>query len=155
MHATPRNESGIVLGALAVAGVAYGAAYLVKSLNTPAAENEEEPAGDQGASSANDGGGRTAKAEGKESEAKTDGQSSASNFFNAFGGQARFYEGGFLDKMTRREAAQILGIRESASASRIKEAHRRVLMANHPDRGGSPYVASKINEAKEMLLKGK
>jgi hypothetical protein len=30
-----------------------------------------------------------------------------------------------------------------------------VLLANHPDKGGSPYMASKINEAKEMLIVGK
>ena len=58
-------------------------------------------------------------------------------------------------KMSRREAAQILGIRESAPVQKIKESHRRILMANHPDRGGSPYVATKINEAKELLIKGR
>jgi len=57
--------------------------------------------------------------------------------------------------MTRREAAQILGIRESAKVDNIKKAHRLILMANHPDKGGSPYVATKINEAKELLLKGR
>ena len=57
--------------------------------------------------------------------------------------------------MTRREAALILGVRESSSAERIKDAHRRVLIINHPDRGGSAYVAAKINEAKDLLMKGK
>lgn len=56
----------------------------------------------------------------------------------------RYYAGGFEDKMTRREAAQVLGIRESADAKRIKAAHRKILIANHPDKGGSPYMAAKV-----------
>jgi DnaJ family protein C protein 19 len=64
----------------------------------------------------------------------------------------QFYKGGFLPKMTRREAAQILGIRESAPEQKVKEAHRRIMIANHPDSGGSSYIATKVNEAKEMLL---
>eukprot|EP00897_Mesotaenium_endlicherianum_P005205 jgi/Mesen1/4712/ME000241S03752 len=64
----------------------------------------------------------------------------------------RFYEGGFQPIMTRREAALILGIRESAALEKVKEAHRRVMTANHPDAGGSDYVATKINEAKDHLM---
>nr|XP_009797012.1 PREDICTED: mitochondrial import inner membrane translocase subunit TIM14-3-like isoform X1 [Nicotiana sylvestris] len=64
----------------------------------------------------------------------------------------RFYHGGFEQVMTRREAALILGVRESAVLEKIKEAHRRVMVANHPDAGGSHYIASKINEAKDILL---
>ncbi|XP_060668690.1 mitochondrial import inner membrane translocase subunit TIM14-2 [Ziziphus jujuba] len=64
----------------------------------------------------------------------------------------RFYEGGFQPIMNRREAALILGVRERTPTEKIKEAHRRVMVANHPDAGGSHYLASKINEAKDMLL---
>ena len=67
-------------------------------------------------------------------------------------GGKNFYKGAFEPEMTKREAALILGVRESASKERIREAHRRVLMLNHPDTGGSTFVATKINEAKEMLL---
>ncbi|GLT92420.1 hypothetical protein SLE2022_102590 [Rubroshorea leprosula] len=64
----------------------------------------------------------------------------------------KFYDGGFQSTMTRREAALILGVRESTPLDKVKEAHRRMMIANHPDAGGSHYLASKINEAKEMLL---
>ncbi|CAO2200690.1 unnamed protein product, partial [Urochloa humidicola] len=63
----------------------------------------------------------------------------------------KFYEGGFQPTMTRREAALILGVRETVNAEKIKEAHKRVMVANHPDAGGSHYLASKINEAKDIL----
>lgn len=64
----------------------------------------------------------------------------------------QFYKGGFQSEMTRREASLILGIRESAAEDRVKEAHRRIMIANHPDAGGSSLLATKINEAKDMLL---
>ncbi|CAO3627914.1 hypothetical protein PS15m_002685 [Mucor circinelloides] len=65
---------------------------------------------------------------------------------------SKFYKGGFDAKMNKREAALILGVRESAATKqKIKEAHRRIMLLNHPDRGGSPFLALKINEAKEFL----
>ena len=42
--------------------------------------------------------------------------------------------------MTRREAALILGLRESAAQEKIKEAHRRIIIANHPDAGPSHFA---------------
>lgn len=54
--------------------------------------------------------------------------------------------------MTRREAAQILGLRESSPEQAVKDAHRKFMIANHPDSGGSSYLATKINEAKDLLL---
>ncbi|XP_062515679.1 mitochondrial import inner membrane translocase subunit TIM14-like [Corticium candelabrum] len=62
-----------------------------------------------------------------------------------------FYRGGFAPKMTKREAGQILGISPSSPSNKVREAHKRIMLLNHPDRGGSPYMASKINEAKDYL----
>ena len=64
----------------------------------------------------------------------------------------QFYKGGFLPEMNRREASQILGVRESAPEEKIKEAHRKIMIANHPDAGGSSFIAAKVNEAKDILM---
>jgi DnaJ homolog subfamily C member 19 len=71
-------------------------------------------------------------------------------FFGSFG--KKYYEGGFDEKMTRREAALILGCRESAPRDKILQRYRLLMKLNHPDLGGSPFVSTKINEAKEMLV---
>eukprot|EP01135_Chromosphaera_perkinsii_P005932 Nk52_evm18s372 gene=Nk52_evmTU18s372 len=66
-----------------------------------------------------------------------------------------YYKGGFNTKMDKMEAARILGVSPASPISRIRESHRRIMILNHPDKGGSPYLASKINEAKDLLEKKK
>lgn len=67
----------------------------------------------------------------------------------------KYYKGGFEAVMTKREASLILGISPSSSADRIKQAHKQLMILNHPDKGGSPYVATKVNSAKDLLMSDK
>jgi len=54
--------------------------------------------------------------------------------------------------MTVEEAYAILGLALGADAEAIKEAHRRLMVKLHPDHGGSDYLATKINRARDVLL---
>jgi DnaJ domain len=54
--------------------------------------------------------------------------------------------------MSRDQALDVLGLEASADAVEIRKAHRRLIQMVHPDRGGSNYLAAKINQAKEILL---
>jgi hypothetical protein len=56
--------------------------------------------------------------------------------------------------MTREEALRILGLKEGASPDEIKAAYRKLMGQLHPDRGGSDYLAAKVNQAKDFLVKG-
>lgn len=65
------------------------------------------------------------------------------------------YQGGFYHKMTESEALMILNISpqnvQRLDENMLKRKHRNAMLRNHPDKGGSPYLAMKINEAREVL----
>lgn len=54
--------------------------------------------------------------------------------------------------MSRTEAYQVLGLEDGAPADAVREAHRRLIAHLHPDKGGSTFLAAKVNQAKDVLL---
>ena len=54
--------------------------------------------------------------------------------------------------MDASEAAAILGVAVDADSSAVRAAHKKLIAQIHPDRGGTDYLAAKINAAREILL---
>ena len=65
------------------------------------------------------------------------------------GGAARSAGG----DMTADEACAILGIARDATPEEIRKAHHRLMVKLHPDHGGSDYLATQINRARDVLLR--
>jgi DnaJ family protein C protein 19 len=61
---------------------------------------------------------------------------------------------GFAPTMTRQEALAILNLRNFVSQSDVLLQHRTLIALHHPDQGGSSYIATKINEARDYLSLG-
>lgn len=178
-HSSTRAENELIVAGLTIGAVTITLQYAMKGFAAYAAKRAAAPAaapeGETSTANAN----TSANASEEVTEATTKASEEALNeakkqadaqhkkraadaktsFFGSLLNSSwfakNFYDGGFEDKMTKREAALILGIRESATPERIKDAHRRIMQINHPDKGGSAYVTAKVNEAKDMLIKGK
>merc|ERR1712224_790884 len=108
----------------------------------------------QGALAINSGAGAKAAGEGAKAASSAMGGAGAAfsklkNFVSAAD------KGGFADPMTRREAFHVLGLKEGSNRTKVREQHKKLMILNHPDAGGSPFLASKVNEAKDYILSGR
>jgi hypothetical protein len=61
-------------------------------------------------------------------------------------------KGGAGGAMSRKEALEVLGLAEGASAADIIRAHRALMKKFHPDHGGSTALAARVNQAKDVLM---
>ncbi len=153
-HVTKKAENELIVGGLVVATSAMAIRYGLQAIKDFQANQPPKPEGEDATVNATEGAPAAEKKKKDPKNAANNDTSTADSPFASWFAK-NFYDGGFEDKMSKREAALILGVRESATAERIKEAHRKILLLNHPDRGGSAHLAAKINEAKELLMKGK
>ena len=67
-------------------------------------------------------------------------------------GSGQSYRADNLSELSEKEAYEILGLETGASKEDIIKAHKRLMQRLHPDRGGSDYLAARINAAKDKLV---
>ncbi len=137
----PAQSTGLVIMTVGLGFMAVGSKYIARAIQAgkkaAAEQRGEQPSASTGADAAAAGGAASA----------TSSTAGSSGLFSK-----RYYEGGFEAPMSKREAALILGCRESSSKEKIMDRYRTLIRLNHPDLGGSPLVSAKINEAKNMLF---
>lgn len=56
------------------------------------------------------------------------------------------------DAMTEEEAYDVLGLQPGATEAQVRSAHRSLMKKLHPDHGGTDYLASRVNQAKDIIL---
>ena len=56
------------------------------------------------------------------------------------------------DTMAVKEALEVLGLPDGAVIADVHTAHRRLMRMADPDEGGSPYLAAKIDQARDILI---
>lgn len=54
--------------------------------------------------------------------------------------------------MDKAEALEILGLEATASPADIEAAYKSLIVKNHPDQGGTDWLAARLNEARSILL---
>jgi DnaJ-domain-containing protein 1 len=60
---------------------------------------------------------------------------------------------GQSSSLSRKEALEMLELDDNATEDDIKKSYKKLMQKIHPDAGGSKYLAAKLNEAKDVLLK--
>ena len=58
-----------------------------------------------------------------------------------------------LGAMSEEEASAVLGVDRGAGEAEIRAAHGRISAVVDPAHGGSPYLAIKVDQAKEVLVR--